>query len=199
MFTTTGENHPICSGFTLMSPFPSWKVSWMKLTMNSTAETHGGWMVLSIDVCRPSHSGVCGLAGWSSWTTTTWEPWAKFWYSFGFKVSLSSPPLVELLNKIQFIKPNLLDGSSICRINCSYFIKSQSEVTTRFVKGCVGNLRSLLSNHQFKKSLSYVLGLENLLWVRSIMSWNCFFPIKNCSFLYKLTKISFTWLKSCRC
>jgi len=52
-----------------------------KSTVNSAAETHIGWMVLSIDVHRPTHPEVYSSAGWSSWTTTTWEPCSQFFVS----------------------------------------------------------------------------------------------------------------------
>jgi len=72
-----GGNYPFCSGFPLMSPSLDWRVSWIKSTSNSSTETRGGWMVLSIDIRRLTQPGVCGSAGWSLWTTTTLEPCSR--------------------------------------------------------------------------------------------------------------------------
>jgi len=65
--TTTGENHLICSGLGMISCSPCWRIRWIQ----STIETQGGWMTMSIDIDWPTQPKVCSLDGWNSRTTTT--------------------------------------------------------------------------------------------------------------------------------
>ena len=72
------KKYPIYSGFALMSGSLGWRISWIKSTVKLNTKTQGGWMVLTIDVHRPTQHEVCSSVGWSSGTTTMWEPCSRY-------------------------------------------------------------------------------------------------------------------------
>jgi len=56
----------------MMSHSLGWRISWIKLIVNSTIKIHEGWIVLSIDVHWPTQM-ECSSARWSSGTMMMWE------------------------------------------------------------------------------------------------------------------------------
>jgi len=112
-----GEKQPYLFRVRTDVTLSGWRIRWIKLIVNSTIETQGGCMVLSIDSHRPTLPELCGSSWWSSWTTTTWEPCSRYLVSTVLKTrsswTLRWSDMLEKFRKV-WSGPGIVKRSWLC-------------------------------------------------------------------------------------